>query len=344
VIKRILLSALTLALPCSLGQAAAGPPQISLKQYTQEINRLRTVAEACARELPHNNPASGTCDPSLVGPDVMVSIPAGTRAVNFEWLRDALRLAASAETSKNKQNAEKEASRELSDARSRLAEMIQEVNQEPASPSASVFVPGNVSNIRRKLDGILESGEYPQAKAPTLLEKIWGDFVRWLLNSIVKAMPSGSSPSAIYLLELTVIAIPCGLLIWWFIRRLQVQRLGLSGDNVLHSSAPSAQGWQEWLEQGQSLGREGRWREAIHRVYWGAISCLESRRLWPADRTRTPREYLGLLSASPETRADLSSDLSSLTRSFEHTWYGGLQASEKDFAEACGLLERIAAR
>jgi Domain of unknown function (DUF4129) len=341
VIKHISLGALTLALSCTppydFGQAAAGPlQQISLNQYTQEINRLRTVAETCAQELPHSNPAPGTCDPSLVGPDVMVSIIAGKRTVSFEWLRDALRLAASVETSKNKQNAEKEASRELSDARSRLAEMI----QEPASPSASVFVPGNVSNIRRKLDGILESGEYPQAKAPTLLEKIWGDFLRWLLNSIVKAMPSGSSPSAIYLLELTVIAIPCGLLIWWFIRRLQMQRLGLSGDNVLHSSAPSAQGWQEWLEQGQSLGREGRWREAIHRVYWGAISCLESRHLWPADRTRTPREYLGLLSSNPETRADLSS----LTRSFEHTWYGGLQASEKDFAEACGILERIAAR
>jgi hypothetical protein len=341
VIKRILLSALTLALPCSLGQAAAGPlQQISLNQYTQELDRLRTVADACAQELPHSNPAPGTCDPSLVGPNVMVSIIAGERTVSFEWLRDALRLAASAETSKDKHDAEKEASRELNDARFRLAEMIQEVNQEPASPSASVFVPGNVSNIRRKLDGILESGDYPQAKAPTLLEKIWGDFLRWLLNSIVKAMPSRSSPSAIYLLELTVIAIPCGLLIWWFIRRLQVQRLGLSGDNVPHSSAPSAQGWQEWLEQGQSLGREGRWREAIHHVYWAAISCLESRRLWPADRTRTPREYLGLLSGNPETRADLSS----LTRSFEHTWYGGLQASEKDFAEACGILERIAAR
>jgi Domain of unknown function (DUF4129) len=332
VIKRIVLGALTFALSCTLGLAAVDPLQlISLNQYTQKLDRLRTVAEACAQ-----NPAPATCDPSLVGPDVLVSIPAGKRTVSFEWLRDALRLAASAETSKNKQTAEKEASRALNDGRSRLAEMI----QEPATPSVSVFVPGNVSNIRRTLDGILESGDYPPAKAPTLLERIWGDFVRWLLNSIVKAMPSGSSRSAIYLLELTVIAIPCGLLIWWFIRRLQVQRLGLSGDNAPHPSAPSAQGWQEWLEQGQSLSREARWREAIHHVYWAAISCLESRSLWPADRTRTPREYLGLLSGNPETRADLSS----LTRSFEHTWYGGLQAGEKDFAEACGLLERIAAR
>ncbi len=137
-----------------------------------------------------------------------------------------------------------------------------------------------------------------------------------------------------------MIAIPCGLLIWWFIRRLQVQRLGLPRDSVPHSSAPSALDWQEWLEQGQKLGREGRWREAIHHVYWAAISCLESRRLWPADRTRTPREYLGLLSENPETRADLFS----LTKSFEHSWYGELPAGEKDFAEACGMLERIAAR
>jgi hypothetical protein len=336
VIKRILLGALTVALPwtppCTLGQAAAGPlQQISLHQYTQELDRLRTVAEACAQ-----NPAPGTCDPSLVGPDIVVSIPAGNRTVSFAWLRDALRLAAAVQASKNKQNAEKEASSSLSEARSRLAEMTQET----ATPPVNVFVPGNVSNIRNKLDGILESGSYPQAKTPSLLERIWRDFARWLLNSIVRAMPSGSSPSAIYLLELTVIAIPCGLLIWWFIRRLKVQRLGLSADNVPHPSAPSAQGWQEWLEQGQSLGREGRWREAIHHVYWAAISCLESRRLWPADRTRTPREYLGLLSGKPETQADLSS----LTRSFEHTWYGGRQAGEKDFAEACGLLERIAAR
>lgn len=325
-IRQILLGALILALPSTLGQAATSPLQpISPNQYTQELDRLRTVAETCAQELSQRHGASGRCDPSLVGPDVTVSITNGKRAVSFEWLRDALRLVASAG-----------GAGELSEARSRLAEMT----REQASPPVSVFVPGNVSNIRRKLDGILESGDYPPPETPSWLERMWRDFVRWLLNSIVKAMPSGSSPSAIYLLELTVIAIPCGLLIWWFIRRLQMQRLGLSGDSGPHVSAPSAQGWQEWLEQGQILGREGRWREAIHHVYWAAISCLESRRLWPSDRTRTPREYLGLLSGNPETRAELSS----LTRSFERTWYGGRRASEKDFDEACGILERIAAR
>jgi hypothetical protein len=345
VIKRILLGALTLTLglPFAPGQAittteAAGSPsrQISLQEYTKELDRLRMVVEACAQELPHKTTPPKACDPSLVGPDEMVSIATGKRTMKYDWLRDSLRQAPSAESPKKEQSTGTEASGELSDARVRLEQMTQEL----ASPPASVFVAGEVSNIRRKLDAILDSGEYPQAKPPSFLERIWNDFVRWLIRSMVRAMPSGSSTSAIYLLELTVIAIPCGLLIWWFIRRLQVQRLGLTRDSVPHSPAASAQGWQEWLEQGQRLGREGRWREAIHHVYWAAISCLESRGLWPADRTRTPREYLGLLSGNPETRADLFS----LTRSFEHTWYGGLPAGEKDFAEACGVLERIAAR
>ena len=64
VIQRILLGVLILALPGTLGQAAAGPQQqISLNQYTQELDRLHTVAEACAQELSSNNPAAGSVTP-----------------------------------------------------------------------------------------------------------------------------------------------------------------------------------------------------------------------------------------------------------------------------------------
>lgn len=337
-----LLGVLTLGLPCAVGQANATTGgalrQISLAEYTKELDRVHTVVENCAQDLSRKTMPRKACDPALVGPDEIVAVAAGARTVAYGWLRDSLRQAATADNSKDDQLAGKEAT--LSNARARLEQMTREV----ASPAPSVYVPGNVSNIRRKLDAILDSGDYPQDKQPSFLERIWHEFLSWLLNVFARVMPSNSSTWAIYLLELTVIAIPCGLLVWWFIRQLQVQRLGLPRDNVPHPSAPSAQSWQEWLEQGQRLGREGRWREAIHHVYWAAISCLESRRLWPADRTRTPREYLGLLSGNPETRAGLFSDLFSLTRSFEHTWYGGLPAGEKDFAEACGVLERIQPR
>ncbi len=45
-------------------------------------------------------------------------------------------------------------------------------------------------------------------------------------------------------------------------------------------------------------------------------------RMWPADRARTPREYLRLLPAA-DPRLE---NLTTLTRSFERTWYGGREA------------------
>jgi Domain of unknown function (DUF4129) len=307
--------------------AGAGPlPPINLPEYKQELQRLHTVVEDCAQDLASKTTPRTACDPALVGPDEMVSTAGGKRIVEYDWLRDTLRQAGQSS----------QASRQLSDAGARLEQMSREI----ASPPATAYVPGGVANIRRQLDAILDSGDYPQAKPPSYLERLWNDFERWLLRAIFRVLPSGSSSSAVYFLELAVIAIPCGLLIWWFVRKPQVQKLGLSRDSVPHPSAPSAQPWDEWLEQGQKLGDEGRWREAIHHVYWAAISCLESRRSWPADRTRTPREYLGLLQGNPETRADLST----LTRSFEHTWYGETRAGEKDFDQACSLLKRIAAQ
>ena len=202
------------------------------------------------------------------------------------------------------------------------------------------YTPANVSGLRRKLDAILASGDFPHAQPPSLLARIWDEFLRWLLKLLTSVMPSTPSHSTQVLLELTVIAVPCTVLVWWFIRRWRVQGLSLARANAPHPSAPSAQDWQVWLEQGQTLGREARWREAIHHIYWSSISCLESQGLWPADRARTPREYLALLDKKPDVRADLLL----LTRSFEQTWYGAKPAGEQEFADALRELERIAAR
>ena len=65
-------------------------------------------------------------------------------------------------------------------------------------------------------------------------------------------------------------------------------------------------------------------------VYWASISRLESKRLWPADRARTPREYLSLVAAEDPRRAGLAT----LTRNFERTWYGGRAAAEGDYLKA----------
>ena len=78
------------------------------------------------------------------------------------------------------------------------------------------------------------------------------------------------------------------------------------------------------------MAAQGRWREAIHFLYWAAIARLESKRLWPADRARTPREYLALVAATDARKTNLTA----LTRSFERTWYGGRAAEASDFNAA----------
>jgi len=92
-----------------------------------------------------------------------------------------------------------------------------------------------------------------------------------------------------------------------------------------------------WLKDAQTSAAAGEWREAIHSVYWASISRLESGRVWPADRARTPREYLGLLRGSDPRKPTLTA----LTRSFERTWYGGREAAAADFNAAVHLAAEL---
>jgi hypothetical protein len=103
------------------------------------------------------------------------------------------------------------------------------------------------------------------------------------------------------------------------------------------AGAASARDWQLWLNDARRAAAAGEWREAIHFVYWAAISRLESKRLWPADRARTPREYLALVTADDPRRAGLAT----LTGSFERTWYGGRAAGESDYRKAEELADGL---
>jgi len=62
--------------------------------------------------------------------------------------------------------------------------------------------------------------------------------------------------------------------------------------------------------------------------------------LWPADRARTPREYLALVSPESAQRTGLAN----LTRSFERTWYGGRTAAEADFRNAEQFAAELGAK
>jgi hypothetical protein len=123
----------------------------------------------------------------------------------------------------------------------------------------------------------------------------------------------------------------CVGLIWGLLQLERRWRIRLVPESDGHATeAASARDWQLYLEDAHRAAAGGEWRQALHFIYWAAISRLESKRLWPADRARTPREYLALVAVDDPRRADLAT----LTGSFERTWYGGRTAGERDYRDA----------
>ncbi len=106
------------------------------------------------------------------------------------------------------------------------------------------------------------------------------------------------------------------------------------------SAAPSAQPWEVWLQEARAAADEGRLREAVRLAYWAAISSLEARGTWRADRARTPREYLKLLPQGNAARPALVT----LTRTFERSWYGFRSPQPGEFQAMLRDLEQLGCR
>ena len=98
--------------------------------------------------------------------------------------------------------------------------------------------------------------------------------------------------------------------------------------------------WERLREEADEAAQQQRWRDAVRGYYWATIARFESRGQWPADRARTPREYLRLvLPGHPK-----HDDLRLLTRRFESCWYGSETATQPDCDAARQLFERLVAR
>jgi hypothetical protein len=312
---------------------SAPPEKINIADYPARLRGLRAILDACARTM-----SNAACDWHLVGPDAAVKSAAGIRTVQFAWLRSALRKVFEAKSllvpptdPGGKQRALTAASGKLRDAGLRL-------DQELAQQHDSRKGARDIAPERAALEKILASGGYAQQVPPTLFERLRDGFLQWLSRRFNAMSGSQGSQLIVNLLLISLIVVVCGAMLWWFARKVQSRHLMLTPPRIPDPSAPSSLDWQKWLDQGKNFARTQQWREAVHQVYWSAISLLESRGFWPADRARTPREYLTLLAARPETLADLRT----LTRSFEHTWYGDQAAGQPEFDSACALLERLA--
>lgn len=335
--------------------------QVSLDEYKTHLQALTVVVQACEKARD-----AKACDPMLVGQDDQIpasqapaaQVPAGQssqaeqRLVRYGWLRVLLSKAQDKDAAppKPKPDAQKDGEQDdqfqnralesarpappttsqlLKDAEARLESDI-------AAAGSGAQWPPDHPQQRAVMKQVLSGREYRglQTEEPqdSALEKV-GNWLNNLLDSLARA--SSKAPWLGRLVEYGFITLVCVGLVWGLLQLERRWRVKLiPEDRGPAPGAASAIPWQIWLEDARRAAAAGLWREAIHFLYWASISRLESKRLWPADRARTPREYLALVGAEDPRRAGLTT----LTRSFERVWYGGRAAAESDYSQA----ERIA--
>jgi hypothetical protein len=191
---------------------------------------------------------------------------------------------------------------------------------------------------RAHLDQILAKPEYRHATGPGWQEQ----FKDWIYALLLKILGKSIEHVSGMLTLLRVLGWSLVLLAVAFVMRFIFRWLMLEGAASVSPGqiAISATHWTNWLGQARLAANDSDWRRAIHFSYWAAISYLESEGCWPADRARTPREYVGLMSEEGERR----SLLVKLTRKFEYFWYAQHAATQSEYQETLDELEALGCR
>lgn len=345
-----MLLALAMAARPAFAQSLAadnGWHNVNLAEYRQHLEDLDGVVSSCVaqRKLKTPPPANNNaCDPNRVGPDDRVSgavqADSQPREVRYDWLRTVLASAAgkAAPPQSGVIRLKPETKTLPPDVNALLAEAqarLQDDEKQAAGPAKPA---PTYSVERQKLNSILAQRAYKGVNEVSAADR----FREWLYNQLDKFLASlvrfgTRSPWIVWTLRvLLLLAIGVGP-VWALVRIERGSRIKLIPDIQPSPGAPSAREWQLWLRDAQAMAAKGEWRDAIHFVYWASIARLESRRLWPADRARTPREYLRLLPVADPRKPTLMA----LTRNFERTWYGGGKAESADFNSALEQAETL---
>lgn len=330
---------------------APAPPSgrwrdVTLDDYRKHLGELIVLVHTCANARDLKN-----CDPLLVGPDDRIPLGNGANAerrlVRYGWLRVLFSKAEepdapSAPSDRSAKNDSSSAGAQpslpvtstlLQQAERRLAADLAQANG--ASPAASPH-----SLQRETMAQVLAGRDFRDLEQPSVRDSVLERVNNWLNHLLDSATRLRARSAWIgRLLVWGFILAVCVALVWALLQLERKWRVRLvPDDRTLPSpNAPSERNWQLWLEDARRAAAAGMWRDAIHLVYWAAVARLESRRLWPADRARTPREYLALVAPEDPRRAGLAA----LTGSFERTWYGGRAAAESDYRHAEALASSL---
>lgn len=315
-------------------QATVRFHDVSMDAYRQHLSTLLALVDGCAKA---RNLKS--CDPTLVGPDDRIPIVSGSlteqRLVRYGWLRVLFSKAEDPDEQPVKSTSPSRdvgAVQDQSPTSQLLKSAKTRIEGDLAQSYAPVAAAPAHTQERATMQQVLAGPDFRNLQKANVRDSALEKFGNWLNHLFesaanLKARSAWVGRALVWGFVLGV----CIALVYSLLRLERCWRVRLTPDIDRPAlGAASARDWQLWLEDARRAAASGLWREAIHFVYWAAISRLESRRLWPADRARTPREYLALVAPEDPRRRDLSQ----LTRTFERFWYGGRPAAESDYKNA----------
>ena len=314
----------------------------SLEEYRRHLVALAGLTQVCAKARDVKS-----CDPLLIGLDDRVPLGANgeRRLVRYGWLRVLFSRAEESDEARKapvagragqfdqKAQAKPRTTTELlQDAETRIQF---DLSQAGAALEAGLDHAAERGTMKQVLAGSEFRGLKQADERDSLMERV----NRWLnhLFEGVEKLRSRSAWIGRALIWGFLLAVGVGLA-WGLLQLERRWRIRLVPESIGPApDAASARDWQLWMGDAREAAAAGQWREGIHFLYWAVISRLESKRLWPADRARTPREYLSLVASDDGRKAGLGS----LTQTFERTWYGGRAAEEGDYRRAEDLAGQL---
>lgn len=309
-----------LILPMLFWARPAHATAISVAEYRQQLRDLAEKVDA----LKDHPEGAGRIEADL--PDhVSVSVNGGEYSISYQNLKHELAGLITADSQK----------------KPALIQAIQDHVKYLADEAAAYEgQPPDVEHAREQAKEILARREFSRVGGPSARDLLLAKIYHWLgrvLNKIF-SVPGTSFPVAQTIIYLLIAVAVCVLAVW-VARRLMRPAAAVAQREIVPFS-PSAKGWRTWLAEARVLAQQQEWRESVHLAYWAGIAFLEERGSWKPDRARTPREYLRLLNS----RAATYPALTALTRKFEVIWYGHRDASQADFQDALGQLEKLGCR
>lgn len=242
-------------------------------------------------------------------------------SVSYDWLRDKLKQFQQADL--------KTRSVFLQQIQDQFKDLEAEAQAYEKAQAAS-------GSDQEKLNQILARREFRKAHGPSWFAILQQKILHWLADFFSRHPLYGrGATDFLHLVVYASVAAAFIMFVIWLKKRFDRPQENLTREII--PFAPSAKGWPNWLAEARASAQQGDWRNAIHLVYWAAISFLEAGGAWKPDRARTPREYLRILGS----RKPQYPILSALTRKFEVVWYGSRDVQEADFSEALQQLEKL---